>query len=987
MSRMNWQRIDELFDAAVDLPEDQQSDFLEQACGSQPELQSQLERLLEADRSARNFLARPIARLTGAAATKAGQRGRPIQRVGPYRILRPLAEGGMGSVFIASRDDDEFERLVAIKLVRRGLDSAQIDRRFRRERQILATLEHPHIARLYEGGTTAAGHPFLVMELVEGLPIDAHCDQHGLTVDQRLELFIEVCEAVTFAHRHLVIHRDLKPANILVTEAGDPKLLDFGIAKLLDTEHRLSEVTSTGLSPRTPAYSSPEQVRGEAVTTATDVYALGRLLYELLSGRAPYRLQSARILELEQAILNQEPALPSLGLQQEPAGGPSSVEIAKARGTDPSSLARRIAGDLDVIVSKALKKDPAERYGSPRELAQDLRRHLADLPVAARPDSPWYRARKFLRRHRPAVAVGLAFLGMILAFTLALLSQVEKTSRQRDLAEQVTTFVVGLFDRTRLLGGPGPEVTARQLVDAGADEIQRDLGNAPEVQAAIQHAIGSIYNQLAAYDEAEKLLSSALVTREALAEPADLASTLTELGVTSLERADERGAARYLDRALSLCERTSDAVCQATVHQHLGSLLTFQGDFRGAREALEQGLELLSRTQRRPSSQTAALLRELGRVDLTLQDYATAQQSFLRALETQEQLLGPDHPALATDLSNAAISHSARGEYPLAEQMWQRAIRLQEQATGRVHPGIANILNNLGILCELQARYDQASEHYTEALDIRREIYGADHPNLISTMRNFGALLLWRGEYDSARPLLQEAARIAETSLGAHLRTGRSWNLMAELSLATGDFDAARRHAHRALEIFEQIEDFPAISVASAWSNLGWIAYAEGSFVDSEKAYRKAVAVLETAPLAEKNWRASYLSRRASALYRLDRPEEAEASWRRALEVATRACDEDPASPNNQNQRAIAELGLAVIYGSRGQSEQRAAALQRAIEISANVAARSDFLRHLDTYAKALLILGDREAARPVVEHLRARSWNDPDFLAQTRGF
>ena len=983
---MDWQQVDELFDVAADLPEGEQAAFLAQACGDQPELHKQVERLLAADRGAKHFLDRPVARMTASPLPPTDQRGSDPIRVGPYRILRPLAEGGMGSVFIASRDDDEYERLVAVKLVRRGLDSSHARQRFRRERQILAGLEHPHIARLYEGGTTEAGQPFLVMELVEGLPVDTHCDHHRLSIDQRLALFIQVCGAVTFAHRNLVIHRDLKPGNILVTEGGVPKLLDFGIAKLLDNEHHIADATATGFSPRTPAYSSPEQVRAEAVTTASDVYALGCLLYKLVCGHRPYRLESNLPLELETAILSQESQPPSAVLLRSGAGGqgPSADEIASARGTDAKSLDRRLRGDLDLIVLKALKKTPAERYGSSQELAQDLRHFLADLPVTAQADSPTYRARKFLRRHRPAVVVGLVFLGMILAFTGLLASQVAKTARQRDLAEQVTAFVTGLFDEARPRSGSGTEVSARQLVDAGASKIQRDLAGAPEVRAALQHTIGSIYNQLAAHEEAEELLQPALAAREELGDPAAVAKTLIELGVAARERAKHERAEVYLRRALKLCEGASEVDCpQASTYTHLGSLLRERGKYQQARATFEQGLGRLHGLE--PDLRHAAIHGNLGRIHLELQDFDGALESFQQSLDVRERILGSDHPALAIDLNNVAIIHSSRGQYPLAAQMWHRAIRLQEQATGRTHPLVANSLNNLAILHEMQGDYEQAQEHYSDALEVRREIFGPDHPRLISTLHNFGGLLLWRGEIAAARQPLLDATRIVENSLSEHRLTGENSAWLAELARYTGDFATAQRLSRQALEVFDQTEGQELLEVAGQWARLAWVAYAEGDFVASEESYRKAIDTIDNTPLTEENWRAQYLNGLAMALFRLDKLEAAEATWQQALAVAIRAYAED-ASPSNKNQQAVAELGLAKIYGRGEQADLQQAALERALEIAADVAARSDLLRHLDTHAKALLMLKQAEAARPIVAHLRDRGWNDPDFLELSRG-
>lgn len=386
-----WGEVDRIFEAVLDRSPGERTVFLRAFCAGDPALYREVERLLAADAWESVFLDRPADEVSG---LMAGEREEQ-QRLGPYRLLRAIGCGGMGTVFLAMRDDEQYERLVAVKILRSGLEDTDLRRRFLAERQILARLEHPNIARLYDGGSTEDGRPYLVMELIQGLPIDEYCDRHRQTVEQRLALFLRICSAVQYTHQNLLVHRDIKPANILVTPQGEPKLLDFGIAKLLEPAATADSLTRTGIRVMTPSYASPEQMKGEAITTASDVYSLGVLLYELLAGRSPYRVEEG----VEK---------PSRALSR--SGKPLPEEIAAARGSRPVALRRRLAGDLDTIVLTALRTEPARRYESVARLSSDLERHLQDLPISARPNTLGYRMRKFVRRHRAALVAASFFV-------------------------------------------------------------------------------------------------------------------------------------------------------------------------------------------------------------------------------------------------------------------------------------------------------------------------------------------------------------------------------------------------------------------------------------------------------------------------------------------------------------------------------------------------------------------------------------------------
>jgi serine/threonine-protein kinase len=473
-----WERVKELFDGAAGLDPDARAAFLAEACGDDGALREEVESLLLAHDQAGGFLPEPPPDPdAGDAAEDLADR-----RLGPYRLLHLIGQGGMGHVYRAIRDDDQFKKLVAVKLVRVEMATDAVLARFRAERQILAGLEHPGIARLLDGGAIEDGRPFLVMEHVEGTRIDVYARDHALTTAARVTLFRSVCAAVQYAHENLVVHRDLKPANILVTPDGLPKLLDFGVAKLMDPSGP-GAATATLFAAMTPAYASPEQVRSEPITTATDVYSLGVVLHELLTGRRPYRLAGVTSLELQQAICEQEPERPAL------------------------------PDDLGAIVLKALRKAPHLRYPTVAAFSEDLGRYLAGLPVSARKGTARYRAARFVRRHRVKVALSALLAVAAASFAANTAVQAGRVAREKDKTERVTGLLVGLFRVSDPGEARGNTVTAREMLDRGAARVRAELAAEPEVQAALLDTMGRVYGNLGLYAEAQPLVEEALATR------------------------------------------------------------------------------------------------------------------------------------------------------------------------------------------------------------------------------------------------------------------------------------------------------------------------------------------------------------------------------------------------------------------------------------------------------------------------------------------
>ena len=708
MTPERWQRVETLFQAALDRSPAERPAFLDHACGGDADLRREVEAMLAADAQAGAFLmASPLGEAKPWPTTPYGgpMAGR---RVGAYRLLREIGQGGMGSVYLAERADAAFQKQVAVKFLRHGLGAEAARRRFHSERQILARLDHPHIARLLDGGTAEGGWPYIVMEYVEGQPIDAYCAERSRSVSERLRLFRSVCAAVGYAHQHLVVHRDLKPSNILVTPAGEPKLLDFGIAKLLDPGPAdLIVDTATAARPMTPQYASPEQARGEPVTTASDVYSLGVLLYELLTGSRPYQVQGHTPQQVERIICDTEPPKPS-------AAAPR--------------LGRWLTGDLDNIVGMALRKEPARRYTSVQEFSEDIRRHMENQPVVATSDTFRYRLRKFLRRHRAGVAAATLILITLLGGVTATLWQAREARRQRARAEQrlveTRQFAQALmFDfHNDLMRVPGTTPIRRRLVQKALEHLNhlaKDAGDDPTLQldlAAAYHRLGMAqsHSTAASLGDTRGALEShrkaqALRAARVAAHPADeaarrdLAGSLVRIGELLHLTGDLAGALDAVRQAIAIREaivaahpadaRACNALAWDYVHRY-GPLLEEVGDQPGALRAYQRSLALCEQglsvapTDLDLRYQWAAAARLIGDMQAQAGQAAEAMASYDRALEAVESALGTDpthltlRSYLVAELSRTGRSLARAGEAGRSLEIQRRALALFEAMPG-----------------------------------------------------------------------------------------------------------------------------------------------------------------------------------------------------------------------------------------------------------------------------------------------------------------
>ena len=816
-----WQRVREIFLTALACGPAERSALLAEVCGDDPDLGAEVASLLAAHDAAEDFLAispqeeEIAAPLTG-------------QRIGPYRVEQRLGRGGMGVVYLAYRADREFQQRVALKVLKPGLDSEEVIRRFRTERQILAALDHPNITRLLDGGTTEQGHPYFVMEYVEGRPIDVYCREHGLTVRRRLELFLSVCSAVELAHRNLVVHRDLKPANILVTAGGTPKLLNRELSSVT------LGVTILDLQPMTPDYAGPEQVRGEHVTTASDVYSLGVLLYELLTGHHPYRERASSPAEMKRLVTEEEPAKPSL------AGGKPS---------------RQLAGDLDNIVLKALRKEPGRRYASVEQLSADVRCYLEGRPVSARPGTLAYRTSKLVRRHRIGVAVAATFVVAVLGFGIAMGLQAARLARERDRAErergraeQVETFLTEIFEVSDPWKSSGETVTAREILDAGARKLATSLGDQPEVRADLMRTVGLIYRRLGLFDRAEPLLGSVLAERRRLfgEENPAVAESLADLGLIAAEKGDYSVAERLFREALALRRKLHGAE-HAEVAESLSDVAGILWATGRLEEAETTYREVLA--QRRllfgnEHSLVAQTLNNLGIVLRTRGRYAEAEACLREALLLWRRIGGPESPHAADAANNLALVAQARGRYAEAESLLREALALRTRQLGKRHPRVAAGLNNLGYTLQAQGRFTEAEPLLREAVTLRRELLGPEHFEVTESLENLSVVALGQGHAADAERYARETLAIRRRIFGEeHSTIADAQRILALALRAEGETRAAEELLLQAVALRRKLLGNEHPEVAAALVDLSDLLTATGDFPGGESAAREALDI------------------------------------------------------------------------------------------------------------------------------------------------
>ena len=679
--RVTWKELSRLYDQVAEMNRADRDTYLNEHCGNEP-LRKDLECLLNVRTQSDNFFSSLAENVVSPAYGELLELAPETGNVGSYRIIEEIGRGGMGTVYLAERNDDSYENRVAVKILRRGLDSEDILARFKLERQILARLNHPNITHLLDGGLTGDGRPYFVMEVVEGIPITNYCNEHQLNINERIRLFLQICDALEYAHQNLVIHRDLKPENILVTEDGQVKLLDFGIAKLLDdktnsyrtlagTEHRLM----------TPRFASPEQVKNMSITTASDVYQLGLVLYCLLGVVFPFSFEDCSQREMETFILEEEPKKPSRNISE--LKKEAQVSISQQCGTTPHHLKKVLKGDLDEIVLKALRKEPGKRYRSVQELRDDLMRHLNGQPVIARSANTSYRVKKFIRRHRAGTAVAAIFLCMLAGFISALLWLQSATMQERDKAitearkaEQLSGFLLQLFEANDPDVAQGKSLTAQQLLERGEERIEA-LKNQPEIQAQMLDVTGNIYNKIGDFERSQTLLERSLKIRRNLY------------------------GTNHPETAVSL--------------YHLGVLYSHRGAYSQAESLLQRVLKIQEELP--PNDlQLASTLSELAYVVRKKGAYDEAEKLYRQIMRIRKENLGTDHPLTLESMSSLGVTLHNKGDYEATERIFREVLTRRRKFLEPTHPDLAMSMNNLGALLMNRGRFGEAELLFRETL-------------------------------------------------------------------------------------------------------------------------------------------------------------------------------------------------------------------------------------------------------------------------------
>jgi len=709
-----FREIDRLFDAALDLPPERRAAFLQQLSATDPLLAAEVRRLLDASVRSGDFLESPAVELA-AALLAAPLAALAPERVGPFRIVRELGHGGMGVVYLAEREDAQLRQRVALKLIRHVGSGEAVVRRFIEERRILALLEHPGIARLIDGGVTAAGLPYFAMELVDGEPVDAWCDARQLGIDERLTHFEAMCDAVRYAHEHFVIHRDLKPSNILVRDDGQLKLLDFGIAKLLDPLRAADEglETRTGVLALTPEYAAPEQIRGRAVTTATDTYALGVLLYQLLTGCRPYEVRGRTPAEIERIVCDTEPERPSSRFG-DGAHADEQAARAAARATTPERLQRRLRGDLDVIVLKALHKDPARRYPSAAALWADLERWRSGLPVEARADSAAYRLRKFVGRNRVAVSAALVTLVALVGATGFSLREMREARRQRDAAVRESERADGQIEfQSVLLSEIGDRpMTMREVLDAGRAVVERLGTNDPRLRVMFLLQMSGRYRELTALEVQDTLVARAESLSLALHDTAQLAQS-------RCERADWLRHRGHLDEGWALFDRIEPLIRAARNPRVEAWCLNMQSELA---DEMRRPEEALAKAQRSVAIRDSiGMTRDVEYLDL-LGHLASALEGagrpregvevFRRVIATMDSTGRGGTLSRAIHGHNMALTLTVLGETAEAETLLRSMLEVSER-TDSTHQATFLSLIHYAEAALNQGHADSALKYFT----------------------------------------------------------------------------------------------------------------------------------------------------------------------------------------------------------------------------------------------------------------------------------
>jgi eukaryotic-like serine/threonine-protein kinase len=816
MTAEKWLEVKEIFNAALDLPAAVRRSFIEERCAD-TELREEVEALLASSDEAESFIESPALTRVSHLATEEKLPSYIGKQIGSYKIEREIGKGGMGAVFLARRADEEFDKKVAIKLIKRGFDTDEIINRFRHERQILAALEHPFITRLIDGGTTRDGLPYLVMDYVEGLPLTRYCAAHRVSLGERLDIFLKICSAVNYAHQNLIIHRDLKPSNILVAEDGAPKLLDFGIAKLTapDSSATLTAAQTT-FRVMTPEYASPEQVRGQTVTTASDIYSLGVVLYELLTGQRPFRIRTNSAEEISRIITDTAPTRPSESLrkgeaekarrgkeQKRRSGDSQSDKIASKISVSPlfPFFSSALRGDLDNIILMAMRKEPERRYSSVEQFAEDIRRYLSGLPVLAREDSFGYRAEKFVKRNKAGVAAGLGIAFSLVGGLIATSRQAKIAKRQRDRALRETEKAerINQFLQKMLASADpraqGKDVKVIEVLGEAAAAIENDFADQPEITADLHTTIGTTYLNLGLLEAAENHLQKGLDIRLEYfpRRTADVALSLNNFGKLLQMKGDLKAAEPLYLEALETFRLLKIDAEVAKVLGNLGYLFALEGKNREAIAAHSEELEIRRALFGENHPDVAKTLGSLATIFGILGERRKTESLHRQALGILQNFYSQEHPDVIMEISRlaAALIWSDKSE---AERLFRNALALRRKTLGENHPDVAWTIYDLAFLNAERGDYSESEQFAREVLAMRGRGLTDEHPVTSSSFLILGRSLLAQGKASEAKPAIEQCLALRRKTLSEnHWLLATANSFYGECLLLTGEYEKGRR--------------------------------------------------------------------------------------------------------------------------------------------------------------------------------------------------
>lgn len=777
MGKTSWQKVEEIIDEALTRNGENRRTYIEEQCKGNSQLKSWVTELLASIEASEGFLE------TGSKEQKIlkenvidGLSEDHIpslvgQQLGAYEITELLGHGGMGSVYLAERTDGTFEHRVAVKIIRSGMDTPSNIARFKQEQNILAGLHHPNIARLYDGGITEEGLPYLVMEYIDGYPIDHYCDKHKLTIAKRLELFKTVCSAVQHAHNNLVIHRDLKPDNILITKDGQVKILDFGIAKLLDSDTRKDSFLQTRAGARmlTLAYAAPEQLAEEKITTSTDSYALGGILYKLLSGHLAFELDKKSRTEIEALIRDEIPTNASHRLEE--ASRDTQQTIAQNRKLTTNKLQKILAGDLDAILRKALRKDPLERYTSAEQVEEDIERYLEGNPVLAREGNLRYYTKKFIQRNKLPLGTSAVFILLVVAFstfyTLRITQERNYARMEAEKAEQVTEFLVDLFGRSNpyleeMEGGT--DITVGSILKFGTKKIDEELSSQPAIMAELKTVLGEVYGALSEFEQAETLLKEAIHIRRNSKEAtnSELANSIRSLAFLYQNKGNFKEAETLLRESITYYRNSKDGLKThnaASAIARLGNLHWYnKGDYETADSLLNKALRLRKAVHDSNHAHIAINYNDLATLYHAKGDYNTAEPYYRSSIASYKNLIG-EHSNLAIIMANFSALLKEQGKYREAEIFQRESLSMHRKLTGNSSIDVALGLGNLGDILIEQNKLTQAKALLEESLDLLDNIFSKSHTYIARTKLNLGQLYLKKKKFTEAEEIIRETQK------------------------------------------------------------------------------------------------------------------------------------------------------------------------------------------------------------------------------------